>query len=173
MRLTIASTLARTKATSHRDGSNGTLGGLAAALMLGLVLLLTAGCGGGDGDGGSANGDRGAAAGAGGVETEAAAGGAGGAETEAAAGGAGGAETEAAAGGAGGVETVQLAIGGMYCQGCADGIQAALAKAPGVRSCSLSFADSVAVVSLEPGSLTAEELIGIVEDVGYKAQVKP
>ncbi len=161
MRLTIASTLARTKATSHRDESNGTLGGLAAALMLGLVLLLTAGCGGGDGDGGSADSDSGAAAGAGA------------AETEAAAGGAGGVETEAAAGGAAGAETIQLAIGGMYCQACADGIQAALAKAPGVRSCSLSFADSVAVVSLEPGSLRAEELIGIVEDVGYKAQVKP
>jgi copper chaperone len=70
-------------------------------------------------------------------------------------------------------QTVHLAISGMYCQGCADGIQAALGRIPGVNACTVTYTDSLAVLSVDPTVITVPELIQVVEDTGYEATLQP
>ena len=70
------------------------------------------------------------------------------------------------------VLTVELRIDGMTCEGCAAFIEHTLVKLPGVRSASVVYADRRALVALDPDSgLSNEDLIRIVEKLGYKASL--
>lgn len=59
-----------------------------------------------------------------------------------------------------------LAIEGMTCEGCAAGLQAALARIPGVASASVSYAEGRAQVVAEP-SVSEVTLRGKVTEAGY------
>lgn len=59
-----------------------------------------------------------------------------------------------------------LAVEGMTCEGCAEGLQAKLAKVPGVTSSSVSYEQGQAVVTADP-SVATETLRKAVSEAGY------
>lgn len=59
-----------------------------------------------------------------------------------------------------------LAVAGMTCEGCAAGLQAELAKVPGVSNASVSYAQGQAVVTADP-SVATETLRNAVSEAGY------
>ena len=63
--------------------------------------------------------------------------------------------------------TVELTIGGMTCASCAARIEKKLNKVDGVTA-AVNFATAKASVSV-PGSVTAEDLVRVVEQAGYTA----
>jgi heavy metal translocating P-type ATPase len=74
----------------------------------------------------------------------------------------------------GGVEarrTVELDLEGMTCASCAARIERVLARQPGVRRASVSFAAERAVVALEEGADPAA-LVAAVERAGYGARIR-
>ncbi|MFH1143874.1 MAG: cation transporter [Candidatus Eisenbacteria bacterium] len=70
---------------------------------------------------------------------------------------------------AGALRSVRLAVGGMHCDGCAASIQKALAANPGVKRDTVSFTDSLALVTYDAGIIDEAGLIRIVEASGYRA----
>ncbi len=64
-------------------------------------------------------------------------------------------------------ERVDLPITGMTCAACANRVERALTKAPGVRKAGVNFATSRATVEYEPAATGVSALIDVVEDVGY------
>ena len=71
------------------------------------------------------------------------------------------------------LETLQLAIHGMHCEGCAVGIQAALAELPGVVTDTVSYADSLATLTIDPKKVDTPALIQVVAGLGYGASPLP
>lgn len=59
-----------------------------------------------------------------------------------------------------------LAVEGMTCEGCAAGLQAKLAKVPGVSNASVSYEQGQAVVTADP-SVATETLRKAVSEAGY------
>lgn len=74
---------------------------------------------------------------------------------------------------AAGAEKVVLAVSGMHCSACPLSIESSLRKVPGVRSASVSFEKSEAVVLAEPGKVSREDLLKAVRDAGpYAAELR-
>jgi Cu+-exporting ATPase len=65
------------------------------------------------------------------------------------------------------MRTTELPISGMHCASCAANIEKNLAVAPGVQSAAVSFAQSRAEVTFDPGVITVEHLSEIVESLGF------
>lgn len=63
-----------------------------------------------------------------------------------------------------------LAITGMSCGSCAEGIRAVLSNVAGVRSASVSFEKENALVIYDPKSTTIADLVRAVEKEGYGAK---
>lgn len=68
--------------------------------------------------------------------------------------------------------TVTLDLGGMTCEGCAALVQNSLTGLPGVQSASVSYADRLAIVTIDRVSgLEEDSLINAIEAAGYTAWV--
>ncbi len=70
-------------------------------------------------------------------------------------------------------ERVDLPIGGMTCAACARRIERQLTRAPGVRTAGVNFATETAAVEFDPTATTVNDLIGTVEDSGYRVKETP
>jgi len=69
--------------------------------------------------------------------------------------------------------TVRLAVSGMTCSACAVGIEKSLRKVPGVQSASVSLDQAEAIVIVERGVVSTEDLVKAVEAAGsYRATLK-
>ena len=67
---------------------------------------------------------------------------------------------------------VKIAIEGMHCTSCAQGIKAMLKRTPGVIAAEVSFEQREAVVEYDPERTAPEKIVGAIEKLGYKAKVK-
>ena len=75
-------------------------------------------------------------------------------------------------------EVITLKIDGWTCASCEKGIRRALEAVPGVRRAGVSYASGGAVVEIEPGGVTGEQLMQAVSQAGnilssYRATVVP
>jgi copper chaperone CopZ len=75
-------------------------------------------------------------------------------------------------------EVITLKIDGWTCPSCEKGIRRALEAVPGVRRAEVSYASGGAVVEVEPGRVTGEQLMQAVAQAGtilssYRATVVP
>lgn len=68
---------------------------------------------------------------------------------------------------------VVLAVSGMHCGSCADGITAMLKRTEGVLEVSTTFEDRESKVRFDPAVTSPAKLIEAIEKLGYKASVKP
>ena len=62
---------------------------------------------------------------------------------------------------------VALRLTGMTCANCANTITRALQKTPGVKTANVNLATETASVTIEPDAVTREQLVEVVERVGY------
>lgn len=67
------------------------------------------------------------------------------------------------------MKSIELTIEGMHCGGCANTIEALLAREPGVKSAKVSYAQGQARVLYDPTATDAARLIQTIEQAGYKA----
>ncbi len=65
-----------------------------------------------------------------------------------------------------------LSIRGMTCAACAAIIEKALSRVEGVEKASVNLAAETAVVAFDPTLLGADEIVGIIRDTGYGADVR-
>ena len=68
-------------------------------------------------------------------------------------------------------QTADLPLLGMHCAACANRIEKALNKAPGVENCSVNYATTRATVSYDPAQTDARQLKEVVQKAGYDAIV--
>jgi len=69
-------------------------------------------------------------------------------------------------------ERVLIAIDGMHCTSCADGIKAMLKRTRGVISAEVNFERREADVEYDPSSTSPEKIVEAITNMGYKANVK-
>lgn len=67
-------------------------------------------------------------------------------------------------------KVIDLKVTGMTCQGCADHVTAALSEQKGIVKSDVQFADNKAVVTYDPNVIKTEEIIRVIEEIGYKAE---
>ena len=68
-------------------------------------------------------------------------------------------------------ERQRLEIDGMTCASCVQTVEGALRSLPGVLMANVNLATNVASVEFSPGSVTPQELMRAVKDVGYGAAI--
>ena len=68
-------------------------------------------------------------------------------------------------------QSADLPLLGMHCAACANRIEKALNKAPGVESCNVNYATTRATVSYDPAQTDAHKLRDVVKNAGYDAIV--
>ena len=66
-------------------------------------------------------------------------------------------------------QRLDLPIQGMNCAACARRIETALGKTPGVRRANVNFATHRATIEYDAQQTSPEQLVGRIQDVGYKA----
>lgn len=59
-------------------------------------------------------------------------------------------------------------IDGMHCGGCAQTLQALLARLPGVRRVEVSWPDGHARLLLDPQEASPERVVELIERAGYR-----
>lgn len=69
-------------------------------------------------------------------------------------------------------ERVKIAVEGMHCTSCAQGIKAMLKRTPGVVSAEVSFEQKEAIVEYDSSRTSAEKVVEAINNMGYKAKVK-
>jgi copper chaperone CopZ len=69
-------------------------------------------------------------------------------------------------------ERVMIAIEGMSCTSCANGIKAMLKRTPGVISAEVSFERREAKVEYDSERTTREKIVEAISKLGYQATVK-
>ncbi|MDQ2826635.1 MAG: heavy metal translocating P-type ATPase, partial [Actinomycetota bacterium] len=70
-------------------------------------------------------------------------------------------------GGAGPDAEVELAVSGMTCGSCANRVQRALSKQPGVGTAAVNFATKRATVAFDPAQVSVGDLVAAVDKIGY------
>ncbi len=65
---------------------------------------------------------------------------------------------------------VELAVEGMTCESCVQGIEHQLGKLPGVASCKVDLAAGTATVEYREGEVEPEQLAAAVDKLGYAAE---
>lgn len=70
------------------------------------------------------------------------------------------------------MKTTTFTLGGVHCDGCAETIQALLAREPGVRKAEVSFTRKVARVLHDPTRISAAGLSAMIEKAGFHATAK-
>ena len=68
-------------------------------------------------------------------------------------------------------QSADLPLLGMHCAACANRIEKALNRAPGVEHCNVNYATTRATVSYDPAQTDAHKLKQVVQDAGYDAIV--
>jgi copper chaperone CopZ len=66
------------------------------------------------------------------------------------------------------MNNVTFKVEGMHCSGCAATIQALLESSAGVRRASASFDEHEARVLYDPGAVSEDELVAVIEKAGYR-----
>ncbi|HYE60716.1 MAG TPA: heavy metal translocating P-type ATPase [Phycisphaerales bacterium] len=69
------------------------------------------------------------------------------------------------------VQRLDLPVSGMSCASCANMIERALAKAPGVSGANVNFATKTATVHYDAAATSPAKLVETVRDVGYEAKL--
>ncbi|MEW6552713.1 MAG: heavy metal translocating P-type ATPase [Actinomycetota bacterium] len=64
---------------------------------------------------------------------------------------------------------VVINVGGMTCATCATKVEKALQGMPGVDSAAVNLASEKATISFRPGETDVENIVGVIEDLGYRA----
>src|ERR687894_822357 len=67
---------------------------------------------------------------------------------------------------------ITIPVTGMTCASCVRRVERALSKKEGVAEASVNFAAEKASVSYEPTATSPDELIGVIQDAGYGADVR-
>jgi Cu+-exporting ATPase len=67
---------------------------------------------------------------------------------------------------------INIPVTGMTCASCVRRVERALSKKEGVAEASVNFAAEKASVSYEPAATSPEELVGVIRDAGYGADVR-
>jgi P-type Cu+ transporter len=67
---------------------------------------------------------------------------------------------------------VTIPVTGMTCASCVRRVERALSKQEGVAEASVNFAAEKASVSYEPAATSPEELVGVIREAGYGADVR-
>jgi len=70
------------------------------------------------------------------------------------------------------MKTTTFTIEGMRCDGCAETIEALLARESGVRKAEASFAEKEARVLHDPNQIPEARLKAAIEKAGFRAAVK-
>ncbi len=65
--------------------------------------------------------------------------------------------------------SVTLVITGMHCAACAQSIEKALRRTPGLTEANVNFAAETARVTFDPAQTSIKRLIAVVQDAGYNA----
>ncbi len=68
-------------------------------------------------------------------------------------------------------KTVQLKITGMDCAMCTNAIHKRLSNTDGIIKDGISYENGSAVITYDPGKITVEKIIKVIEETGYKASV--
>ncbi len=68
--------------------------------------------------------------------------------------------------------TIPLAIEGMTCVKCEKMVKDALSGLDGIKTASVSFKDSEAVIEYDPEKVSKEQMIKALKKAGYKATAK-
>lgn len=71
------------------------------------------------------------------------------------------------------MKSLELAIDGMHCDGCANTIEALLAREPGVKSASVSHANGRGRVLYDPALTDAARIAKAIEQAGYRVRTGP
>ena len=71
------------------------------------------------------------------------------------------------------MKALQLKIEGMHCGGCADTIQALLARHAGVKSATVSHATGQGQVLYDQAVTDAGQVTKAIEQAGYRVQAQP
>ena len=69
--------------------------------------------------------------------------------------------------------TLELQIGGMHCEPCAEAITAAVSKLGGVSSCQVDHASGRAVVRHDPARVDAPAISAAITRLGYTVEPTP
>lgn len=65
-------------------------------------------------------------------------------------------------------ELLTLKISGMHCTSCSLSIDGELEDTPGVITSNTSYAKSVTKVEVMPGEVSREQLVKVIESLGYQ-----
>ncbi len=68
-------------------------------------------------------------------------------------------------------KVIDLKVTGMTCQGCADQVTKTLSEKKGIVKSDVKFADNKALVTYDPKEIKPEEIITVIEAIGYKAEL--
>ncbi len=66
------------------------------------------------------------------------------------------------------MNTVTFKVEGMHCGGCAETLQALLARSAGVQKAAASFDEGEARVLYDSQTVTEEQLVAVVEKAGFR-----
>ena len=67
---------------------------------------------------------------------------------------------------------ITIPVTGMTCASCVRRVERALSMNEGVDEASVNFAAEKAIVSYEPTATSPDELVGVIRDTGYGADVR-
>lgn len=71
------------------------------------------------------------------------------------------------------IETRTFTVEGMHCASCALLIDDALADLPGVQRAATSRRRGHSVVELDPAATAPRDVLAMIEELGYRAQLMP
>jgi len=71
------------------------------------------------------------------------------------------------------VKSLELKVEGMHCDGCAATIEALLAREPGVKATSISYAAGSGRILYDPGATDPGRLAAAIEKAGYRVAIEP
>jgi len=71
------------------------------------------------------------------------------------------------------VKSLELKVEGMHCDGCAATIEALLAREPGVKATSISYAAGGGRILYDPGATDPGRLAAAIEKAGYRVAIEP
>ena len=71
-----------------------------------------------------------------------------------------------------GTERAVLTVEGMACSSCAATVRAMMERTPGVARADVSLERAEAVVEFDPERVTVTDLVGVVDRMGYRAQLR-
>ncbi len=67
--------------------------------------------------------------------------------------------------------TVVLKIDGMYCKGCAAGIQATLSHVEGVKAVTVEFEKKSAMIQYDPNHVQPSTFVNVIAETGYQGSI--